>query len=426
MIQIIAKHWQTGEVVAVRLDGGRIAEVRPASSGARAGLYGDLSNLNLPSSMANGFGTSALSVSGGLEGWLPPGFEPEEIFVAPGLIDIQVNGFGGYDFNDPALTPETVLAAVRALAKVGVTKVMPTLVTGAQARILHCLRIIAKACGKYDEVRSAVIGIHMEGPFISEQDGPRGAHQLQYVRDPDIAMLDEWMAAAPGLVRKVTLAPEKNGAIAFIRTLRERGVIAAIGHTAASGEEIALAVEAGATMSTHLGNGAHPVIRRHPNYIWEQLAEDRLWAGFIADGFHLPRATLKAMLRAKGNKALLTSDSVNLAGMPPGEYSAPLNGQVVLEPNGLLHLKGTKDILAGAVLPLVEGVRNVVRWGLANLPEAIELAALRPAQMLGEDANGLGQLAAGSPADLILYRPHPEHILELIGTIAGGKWHGTE
>lgn len=347
--------------------------------------------------------------------------ERVEEWIAPGLIDVQVNGYLGYDFNGMDTAVDTVVSAIQALHQVGVTQVCPTIVTGSKERMLHSIRTIAEACAKHPLVRRSVIGIHVEGPFISEKDGPRGAHRREWVRDPDLEELQSWLDAAPGLIRKVTLAPEKPGAIQMIEALQRLGIVAAIGHCDASSADIERAVQAGATMSTHLGNGAHPVLKRHPNYIWDQLAEDRLWAGLIADGFHLPPATLKSMIRVKGAKAILTSDAVHLAGLPPGTYSTPLNESVVLEPNGFLHLADTKDILAGAALPLIEGIRNVVRWGICGLGEAIQMATLHPAQLFGLDAQGLGTLSVGSPAHLIIYRQHDTRVLELIQTVVGGE-----
>ncbi|SDM82795.1 N-acetylglucosamine-6-phosphate deacetylase [Paenibacillus sp. yr247] len=148
-------------------------------------------------------------------------------------------------------------------------------------------------------VYKSVIGIHLEGPYVSEEDGPRGAHDKAYVRDPDWEEFAQWQEASGHRIRLVTLAPERKGAIHFIKMLKEAGVAVSIGHTCASLDVLEQAVAAGATLSTHLGNASHPVLPRHPNYIWNQLAEDRLWGTFIADGHHLSPAVLKAMLRAK-------------------------------------------------------------------------------------------------------------------------------
>src|SRR5699024_3206830 len=145
-----------------------------------------------------------------------------------------------------------------------------------------------------------VPGVHIEGPSISPADGPRGAHPVEHVRPPDLAEFERWQAAGDGLVKLVTLAPEHAGAPGYIRTLAARGVIVALGHSAATPDEVHAAVDAGARLSTHLGNGVAAVLPRHPNLIWTQLADDRLYASFIADGHHLSADTFRAMLRAKG------------------------------------------------------------------------------------------------------------------------------
>ncbi|MFH5182416.1 N-acetylglucosamine-6-phosphate deacetylase [Paenibacillus sp. TAB 01] len=194
-------------------------------------------------------------------------------WIAPGLIDVQLNGIGGFDLNGTDVTVDTVRQIVKVLHQGGVTRFCPTIVTGPRERMLHCIRTLAAACETDPQVAHAVIGIHVEGPFISPEDGPRGAHNLKWVRDPDWDEFLEWNEAAAGRISKVTLAPERPGAIEFIKRLRQLGIVASIGHTAASEADIQAAVEAGVTMSTHLGNGAHPYIKRHPNYIWAQLAE---------------------------------------------------------------------------------------------------------------------------------------------------------
>ncbi len=329
--------------------------------------------------------------------------EEPEGWIAPGLLDIQVNGIGGFDLNGADSTVETIQNVVRVLHEGGVTRFCPTIVTGTKERILHCVRTIAKACEEDLVVNHAVIGIHVEGPFISTEDGPRGAHNLDWVRDPDWDEFLEWQEAAGNRICKVTLAPEKPGAIKFIENLHKAGVVAAIGHSNSTEEDIRKAVDAGATMSTHLGNGAHPYIKRHPNYIWAQLAEDRLWAGLIPDGHHLPYSTLKVMVRAKGNKAILTSDAVNLAGLPPGRYHTHINDDVILEEDGFLHLASTPDILAGSATPLHIGISNILKEKVFSLEEAIKMATLHPAELFGLSDKRVGTLEVGSPADLIFF-----------------------
>lgn len=341
-------------------------------------------------------------------------------WIAPGLIDIQVNGIGGYDLNGFETTEETVLNVVKELHKVGVTQFCPTVVTGTRERMLHCIKVISKAYETYPLVKKSVIGIHVEGPYISEEDGPRGAHNKEWVRDPDIEELNDWLTISNNLICKVTLAPEKTGSIEFIKALYELGIVAAIGHCNATEDDIQKAVEAGATMSTHLGNGAHPSIKRHPNYIWSQLAEDNLWAGIIADGHHLPKSVLKVMIRTKGKKAIITSDAVSLAGMPPGNYKTNINRDVVLQENGLLHLANTPDILAGSAVPLNRGVENLVKMGICDLKNAILMASHHPAQLFGLDKDGTGSLRVNSPANFIIFS-NENNNFKIVKTISNGE-----
>jgi N-acetylglucosamine-6-phosphate deacetylase len=207
-------------------------------------------------------------------------------------------------------------------------------------------------------------------------------------------------AAANGRIRLITLSPEYDEAPAFVAKAVGSGVTVAIGHTQATGEQIRAAVDAGATLSTHLGNGAHPLIRRHPNYIWEQLADDRLTATLIADGHHLPLAVVKAMIRAKGlARCLLVSDITSLGGMPAGEYQTRL-GNIDVLPDGKLVAAGRKDILAGASAPLHVGVAKAIQFAGLSLREAIDLASAPAARAVGLPSPSL---EAGAAANLFLF-----------------------
>ena len=241
-------------------------------------------------------------------------------YLAPGFIDLQVNGFAAVDYNLPDTPIEEIARSIRALFATGVTRFYPTVITGSPANMAGALRNLAEARERLPE-GAAIEGIHLEGPHISPEDGARGAHPRRWVRRPDLHELHQMQEAARGLVRLVTLSPEWPEATRFIEGAVRDGIVVSIGHTNANSAQIAEAVSAGATMSTHLGNGAHNVLPRHPNYIWDQLAEDRLAAGFIADGIHLPAAFLKTALRAKGPlRSVLVTDAALPAGAPIGRY----------------------------------------------------------------------------------------------------------
>ncbi|OLT00616.1 N-acetylglucosamine-6-phosphate deacetylase [Pseudonocardia sp. CNS-004] len=322
-------------------------------------------------------------------------------WLLPGLVDLQVNGYGGHDVNGPDVTADEVVALVHALARAGTTTVVPTVITASEADVVRSLRAVAEARARDEATRRSVPCVHVEGPHISTEDGPRGAHPAEHVRPPDPAEFDRWQEACGGLVGFVTLSPHHPGAIAYTEHVTRAGAVVAVGHTHASPEQVRAAADAGARMSTHLGNGAHAVLARHPNYLWAQLADDRLTAGFIADGHHLPADTLTAMLRAKGlDRSLLVSDSVALAGMPPGGYTSPIGGAVELSGDGRLSVAGT-PYLAGAARSLADGVAQAVRMTGIGLGDAVRLATANPGRFVG----GRGRLVPGAQADLLVVDP---------------------
>lgn len=322
--------------------------------------------------------------------------------AAPGLVDLQINGFAGLDFNRLPM-PEALLGdAIRKLWSQGVTACYPTVITNGPDEIHALLASIARACEEDPVAELGTAGIHLEGPFITPSDGARGAHSLDFVRAPDWELFCRWQDASGGRIKIVTLSPEWPGSVSFIKRCVDTGVMVSIGHTSATSEQIQAAVEAGARMSTHLGNGAHLMLPRHPNYIWEQLAQDRLSSCVIADGFHLPDQVLKVVLKVKGNQALLVSDAVSLSGLEAGTYTTHIGGQVVLTPEGRLHLADNENILAGSAQMLLAGIEHLTGRGLTAFAEAWDMASIRPAAAMNLPA-AVG-LQAGAPADLVLFR----------------------
>lgn len=299
----------------------------------------------------------------------------------PGFLDLQVNGFAGVDFNDAATTIEQVHAALQAMRRHGVTGVLPTIITSTAEHFGRCARVVLGANAK------AILGIHMEGPYISPEDGPRGAHAREYTRAASLDDFKRRQDSADGRIVLVTLAPEVPGAIPLVERLRADGIRVAIGHTGASPEVIRDAVRAGATLSTHLGNGCANMIPRHPNFLWEQLAADELTASLVVDGHHLPPATVKAMIRAKTpERVILATDAISAAGQPPGEYQ--LAGvKVRLDENGRVAVPGAPN-LAGSALTLDRAVANTVRFAGVPLEQALAMASTRPAARLGVKAQG--------------------------------------
>ena len=373
---VVGRHYQTGQTVQVRVSGGRIASVTPVADCAGTPLW-----------------------------------------LAPGLTDLQVNGFLGHDANAARPDPHEMAALTEALWAQGVTGYLPTLVTTRNAHLQAALRSIMEAMDENEQVAQSIRGVHLEGPFISPEDGPRGAHDAAWVRAPDWELFRSWQAIAGGRIRIVTLSPEWEGAPAFIQRCAAAGVRVAIGHTAATPEQIGTAVASGATLSTHLGNGAHASLPRHPNYLWEQLASETLWASFIGDGFHLPAAVMKVILKVKEKRAFLVSDTVALAGLPAGRYDATVGGSVLLTPDGRLCLERDPGLLAGSAQPLLRAVERLSTLGICDFAQAWDLASVRPANYLHPGAPA--GLSAGSPADLVLFERRADGI-RIVSTLVNG------
>lgn len=344
----------------------------------------------------------AVACADGLVGSVEYVEHAEKRWVTAGFVDLQVNGYAGHDLNGLTLDVATVRALCQALLKVGVTSFLPTLITAPEARIIAALRAIRAACAQHADVAAMVAGIHVEGPHIAPEDGPRGAHPAADVRAPSVAEFDRWQEAAGGLIKLVTLSPHWAEAPAYVRHLVKSDVMVSLGHTSADAAQIAAAVEAGATLSTHLGNGSHVMLNRRHNHLWPQLADDRLTAMFIADGHHVTPAQLKVMLRSKGaGRALVVSDTVALGGLAPGKYQTPIGGKVELKPDGFLAIDdGTGNYLAGAALPLAAAIPVLVNQVGLSLGEAVELMTSAPGRFVG----GRGVLAAGRPANLVAWR----------------------
>jgi N-acetylglucosamine-6-phosphate deacetylase len=330
-----------------------------------------------------------------------PRAAPTDQYLAPGWIDIQVNGFGGVDYNRPSIAQEEIARSLHMQFSAGVTRCYPTVITGGPVDMRNALRNLA--CAK-DALRegAAIDGFHVEGPHISPEDGPRGAHPRHWVRQPDLDEFRSWQDAAGGRVRIVTVSPEWPGAPHYIETIVADGVVAAIGHTQATAAQIDDAVRAGATLSTHLGNGAHAVLRRHPNYIWDQLADDRLMADFIVDGIHLGAPFLKVALRAKTiARSVLVTDAAAPAGCTAGRYE--LGEQAVdLTPDNRVVLTGT-DKLAGSALRMDRGVENLMKLAGVPLADAVRMATVNAA-IAGKVPGRTRGLVAGERADFVQFQ----------------------
>lgn len=301
--------------------------------------------------------------------------------ISPGLFDVQVNGYAGVDFNDSRLTPDAFDQALEAMLSDGVTGCLPTLISAAPETLHERFLALDNAVQRSRLGRSMVPGYHLEGPFLNAASGYCGCHPPAVMTDPDLELIDGLDALVSRPILMVTLAPERHGAIPAIEALRQRGKTVAIGHSAAGYAEIAAAVRAGATVSTHLGNGLPQHLPKLENTLLAQLAEPGLKATLIADGHHLSPQALAALVRLKGaENCILTTDAVVAAAAPPGRYcfagmEVERNGDGVVREPGAVGL-------AGSALELDAAVRNLVDWGILDAAVALRMASEQPRAVL--------------------------------------------
>ena len=333
--------------------------------------------------------------------------EAATLFIAPGLIDNQINGYAGVDFSGSNLSVNSVIDATRAIWSEGVTSFLPTLITNRNETLLQNFRILSEAVKTDEKLSLSIPGFHLEGPYISPVEGFRGCHPVQYIRKPLWKEFLDYQRAADGNILQVTLAPEIEGAMEFIKASVTAGVKIALGHTNASADQIRQAVENGARISTHLGNGCANFIHRHSNPIWPQLDNEKLTPSIIADGQHLLPEEIRVFYKVKGPENLiLTSDVIYLAGMPPGKYTF-LESEVILTETGML-LNPELNCLAGASFPLKKGVENIMSFTGCSLARAINMASGNVAGLYG--LNDRGILAPGKRADIIMFEKDHEHL----------------
>jgi N-acetylglucosamine-6-phosphate deacetylase len=321
--------------------------------------------------------------------------------ILPLLFDIQVNGYAGIDLQSPTLQPEDVARLDEALGRTGVGYWIPTIITNSQRRMERSCRVIAEAL-QYKHLARRIPGIHLEGPYLSSEDGPRGAHARRHIRPPSIREFDRCIEAAEGRIVYTTIAPEQRNAIPFIRHAVREGVVVSLGHHNANADQIARAADAGATMVTHLGNGIAPTLDRHHNPIWPQLADDRLTCSVITDLQHVPAPMLRAITNAKGKRRIiLTSDAVHIAGLKPGKHKLA-DVPVTLGRDGVVRLTGTQ-LLAGSATPLIQGIFNTVSTTGMSLTDAIRSATTIPARLLGTK-NRFTKPRVGTRAQFVVCR----------------------
>jgi N-acetylglucosamine-6-phosphate deacetylase len=304
-----------------------------------------------------------------------------DLLSGPGFFDLQNNGYAGVDFNGPKTTPEEIVRGIRATWQHGCTHLLPTLITQTPERLEHLFRNLMKALALDEDVRQSVPGFHMEGPFISPEDGARGAHPLHAVSPISATIWKRLQRATEQQIKLTTLAPEWKGAPAFIRRLREEKVLPAIGHTMANVAQVQAAAEAGAIMTTHLGNGCPQMLHRHHNPVSAQLGEDRIAASLITDGIHLPPEIVKAYYRGKEpHRSVVVTDSMSAAGAPPGLY--PLSDYMLeVGADRVVRQPGSPNF-AGSALTMDRAVSGLKTMAEIGWTEAWEAASTRPWELL--------------------------------------------
>ncbi len=330
-----------------------------------------------------------------------------DLYVCSGFFDPQVNGFAGVDFNSPLLTPEGLHHAGLSLASTGVMHFFPTLITSSHERMVHQLKIIAEGLRNDPLLQKMCFGIHLEGPYISPEDRPRGVHPREFIRLPQWEELEKFQEACRGLIKCVTLAPEVKGAIPFIKKAVAHGIVIGIGHTDASEELIEEAVEVGARLSSHLGNAPSGISSRYQNLIRKQLVMDRLMVSIIVDGVHLPPNVVKNYIQAKGmDHIILITDSMAGAGAPPGRYTL---GDLEIEvgPGRAARLVGNSR-LAGSALTMDRAITNVIRFAGMDLTSAIQMAAQNAQTLFPESG---GAILPGQSANLVLFEYQEELVV---------------
>lgn len=341
------------------------------------------------------------------------------VFIAPGLIDNQVNGYLGVSFGAPVgeLTADGVHKITRAFWETGVTTYLPTLITNDNNILLNNFAILNKV--KDDPLtRGSISGFHLEGPYISPEDGHRGAHPLRHVRKPDWNEFFQLYEVSGRNILQVTLAPEMEGAMNFISRCRDEGIEVGLGHHSGSTAQITEALDRGARIATHLGNGLANTINRHRNPLWPQLSDDRMFISIICDGFHLLPEQIRVFYRAKGkDKIIITSDVSRYGGLTPGYYLNPIGDTIQLTTDGAVRYPA-QNVLSGSAAPLSRGVGHVMRVTGCDLASAIQMTSTNPARFYG--LSDRGEIKPGLRADIILFKMKDLE-MQVIKTIVGGE-----
>jgi N-acetylglucosamine-6-phosphate deacetylase len=330
----------------------------------------------------------------------PVGENP--VYIAPGFIDNQVNGFAGvsFAFGDSDLTPAGIEKATSELWKKGVTTYLPTLTTNSIEVLTRNFEILSKAVDDKNLLGS-IPGFHLEGPYINPEDGYRGAHPKAFVKLPDWDEFMKLYEASGKNILQLTLAPEMEGALDLITKCSQEGILVALGHHNADMKTVTAAIDRGAKIATHLGNGAANMINRHYNPFWPQLADDRLHISIICDSFHLLPEEIQVFFKVKGvEKTVITSDVTHYAALEPGEYQTSTGETIELTPEGMLRYPA-QNVLYGSASPMTKGIGYVMKVTGCTLADAVQMGSTNPANLY--NLNDRGLLEPGKRADVVLF-----------------------
>jgi len=337
--------------------------------------------------------------------------DSEAIFMGPGLLDLQINGFSGVDFNTFPIIENDFIKVIESLSKEGVLSFFPTVITNSDENIINLLRNIDELCLQNALIDSYVSGIHLEGPFISPVKEASGAHSKDYIKAPDWELFQAFQEASGNRIKIITISPEWDNSVDFIAKCTAHNIIVSIGHTVASNAQINAAVNAGATMSTHLGNGAPLSLHRNSNIIFDQLANNKLTPSIIADGFHLPDNFLKIVLGVKKENVILVSDSTMFAGMETGIYDSHIGGEVKLEEGGRLSVNKNQNLLAGSAVSLLDCINKLISSDILSLSDAWLLASKKPKELVRINDNN---------DDFVLFKIQ-DNIVSVLSVFKSGK-----
>ena len=373
--EIRARHYATGQPVALTWDQGVIHGVQPA---ARTG--------------------------------------DTETWIAPALVDLQVNGFAGVDFQRDDLTVEELLAAVRGLRAAGCTRLLLTLITDEWPRLMRRLKQLRELRATSPELQGAIAGWHLEGPFLSAEPGYCGAHDPDLMLDPTPDHVRQLRAVAGVDPLVLTLAPERNGALAAIAQATSLGIKVSLGHTNASADLLQAAVQAGATGFTHLGNACPQLLDRHDNILWRVLDTPGLPVSLICDGIHVAPGLFRLIHHLlDAGSIFYVTDAMAAAGSPPGRYTL---GAAELEvgADGIVRRPGQSNF-AGSALRPIDGVMRAARMLVRPWQEVWDGFSVRPARWMGWSAG----LDAGAPADFCRLKATPAGDVRELNVFVAGE-----